>query len=102
MNNSWTLDCAPRSGGSEAPRRAAHVHHTRAARARVNRVQRAGADAVNPRGGGHEVPVEAARSRLKPCGATHHAKSEAAAVSRAARRHGVAKGTGRARSGTPQ
>ena len=35
MNTSWTLDCAPRSGGSEAPRRAANVHHTQSsARAR--------------------------------------------------------------------
>ena len=34
MNTSWTVKCAPRSGGSEAPHRAAHVHYIRAARAR--------------------------------------------------------------------
>jgi hypothetical protein len=34
VNNSWTVECAPRSGGSEAPRRAAHVHRARSARAR--------------------------------------------------------------------
>jgi len=65
VNNSRTVECAPRNGGSDAPRRAAHVHHTRAARARVKRVQRAGADGVIPRGRGHEVPTsQAARSRL--------------------------------------
>ena len=64
MNNSWTVECAPRSGGSEAPRRVAHVHYIRAARAR-QRVQRAGADGVIPRGRGPEVPTsQAARSRL--------------------------------------
>ena len=36
MNDSRTLECALRSGGSEASCHAAHVHHTRAARARVN------------------------------------------------------------------
>jgi len=97
VNNSWPVDYTPRNGGSEAPRRAAHVHHARAARARVKRKQRAGADGVFSRGGGPEVPIEAARRRLTPCGATHLAKSKAPAASRAARRHGVGKGTGRAR-----
>ena len=46
--NSRTVECAPRNGGSEASRRAAHVNYTRATRARVKRVQRAGADGTHP------------------------------------------------------
>ena len=63
MNTSWPVECARRSVGSEAPRRAARVHHTRAARARVKRVQRAGADAVVPQ---RQRTRGARRSRAQP------------------------------------